>query len=253
MATYKKKFKPANKTEETKIEEAHSATAEVFNTLDERASRTEAWVAKNQKYIFGGIIVVVVAVLGYLGYQQFIMGPKEKEASNELFFAQQYFDEAVNATDKDSLYNLALKGANGKYGLLDIIDKYSGTKAANLARYSAGMSYLNIGKNREAIEQLEKFSSKDPILGALAQGGIADAFLGLNQKEEALGYYEKAFKHNINDFTTPRFLQKAGELALELGQKEKAIGFFNRIKDEFKNSEEGRKVDFYLGMAESMQ
>ena len=53
MATYKKRGgKPSTKTEkETSIEDG-STTAEVFNTLDESASRTEEWVIKNQKYIF---------------------------------------------------------------------------------------------------------------------------------------------------------------------------------------------------------
>ena len=42
---------------ETKEEKQHdveenSTTAEVFNTLDETASKTEDFVAKNQKYIF---------------------------------------------------------------------------------------------------------------------------------------------------------------------------------------------------------
>ena len=46
---------------------------------------------------------------------------------NEMFQAQQYFDQAVAGTDKDSLYNLALNGGEGKYGMLDIADEYSGT------------------------------------------------------------------------------------------------------------------------------
>ena len=53
MATYKKRGgKPSTKAQkETSIEEG-STTAEVFNTLDQSASRTEEWVIKNQKYIF---------------------------------------------------------------------------------------------------------------------------------------------------------------------------------------------------------
>lgn len=252
MATYKKRgYKPSNKEEENQIEDLHSTTAEVFSTLDQGASRTEEWVARNQKYILGVIAVIAVGVLGYLGYQQFIQNPKEEEASNEMFFAQQYFDEAVNATDKDSLFNLALNGSQGKYGLLDIIANYKGTKAANLAQYSAGMAYINMNKYKDAISHLEEFKSEDPILGALAKGNIGDAFVQLNQSEDALGYYEKAFQHNANDFTTPRYLLKAGMLAMDLGQSEKAVKYFQRIKDEYPNSEEGRTIDIYLGKAQN--
>ena len=253
MATYKKRGdKRAKKKGDDHIEE-QSTTAEVFNTLDESASKTEEWVARNQKYILSAIGIVVLGILGYLGYSQFIQAPKETEASNELFFAQQYFDQAVTAADNDSLYNLALNGGEGKYGLLDIIDKYKGTKAANLAKYSAGMAYLNMNKYTEAVSFLEGFSSDDAILGALAKGGLGDAFTQLNQLEDALDYYEKAVSHDNNEFTTPRFLLKAGITAMELNQNDKAIGYFKRIKDEYSDTQEGRTVDTYIGKAEALK
>ena len=63
---------------------------------------------------------------------------------NDMFQAQKYFNDAVNgSTAKDSLYNLALNGGEGKFGMLDIIEEYSGTPAANLASYYAGTGYLN--------------------------------------------------------------------------------------------------------------
>ena len=53
MATYKKRgYKPNTKVEKEIEVEDNSTTAEVFNTLDETASKTEAFVEKNQKYIF---------------------------------------------------------------------------------------------------------------------------------------------------------------------------------------------------------
>ena len=109
MATYKKRGgKPRTKAEKDQNIEDGSTTAEVFNTLDEGASRTEAWVEKNQKYILGLIGVVAICVLGYLAYEQFIQKPKEIEATNEMFQAQTYFEQALTAPAKDSLFNLSL-------------------------------------------------------------------------------------------------------------------------------------------------
>ncbi|MEX0359530.1 MAG: tol-pal system YbgF family protein [Allomuricauda sp.] len=252
MATYKKRgFKPKNKAEEVSIDE-NSTTAEVFSTLDQSASKTEAWVQKNQNFILGAIGVIAIGVLGYLGYNEFIQKPKEASAANELFYPQQYFDQALaNETAKDSLFGLALNGAEGKYGFLDIIQEYKGTKAANLAKYSAGMTYLNLQQYDDAITQLEDFSSDDAVLGAMAKGGIGDAFSQLNQKEDALDYYEKAISHSTNEYTTPRFLYKAGVLALNLGQKDKAIGFFERIKEEFEGSQEANGIDVLIGLAQN--
>ena len=50
MATYKKTGSKIKKGQQ-KIEEK-STTADVFNTLDETASRSEQFVIKNQKTIF---------------------------------------------------------------------------------------------------------------------------------------------------------------------------------------------------------
>ena len=220
--------------------------------MDESASKTEAWVQKNQSYILGTIGIIALAVLGYLAYNEFIQKPKEASAANELFYPQQYFDQALaNETERDSLFGLALSGAEGKYGFLDIMDEFKGTKAANLAKYSAGMTYLNLQQYQDAISYLEDFSSDDAILGAMAKGGIGDAFAQLNQPEEALEYYEKAFAHNVNDYTTPRFLYKAGVTALNLQQKTKALGYFQRIKEEFSTSQEANNIDVVIGLSKN--
>ncbi|WP_299437367.1 tetratricopeptide repeat protein [uncultured Aquimarina sp.] len=255
MATYKKRgYKPKNKAEEVEQLEDNSTTAEVFNTLDEGASRTEEWVAANQKYIFIIVGAIAVVVLGYLGYQKYIQEPKELEASNEMFKAQEYFDNAVNGntTLSDSLYTLALNGGDGKYGFLEIIENYSGTKAANLSNYYAGFSYLNMKKYQEAIDYLDKFKSDDEMLGPLALGGIGDAFAQLDQMDEAFSYYQKAVKAKTNDFTTPRFLLKSAITAISLGKPEVAITYLERIKEEFSKSVEANQADVHLGRAQGM-
>jgi hypothetical protein len=92
MATYKKRgYKPKTKKEKEDVLEDGSTTAEVFNTLDEGASKTEEWVVKNQNYIVGVIGAIALVVLAYLGYNRFIAAPQEKEAMNEMYQAKKYF------------------------------------------------------------------------------------------------------------------------------------------------------------------
>lgn len=256
MATYKKRgHKPNTKEEQQKHVEEESTTAEVFNTLDEGAGRTEEWVARNQKYIFIIIGVAAVGILGYLGYNQFIQEPNEAEAANEMFQAQQYFDTALDASgaQQDSLYNLALTGGEGKYGFLDIIDNYGSTDAANLAHYYAGMTYLSTNRYQEAIDMLDDFKSDDEILAPLAKGGIGDAFMQLEQPEEALDYYEDAASMRDNNFTAPKFLFKAAMTALDLGEAGDAEEYLNRIKNEYPDSPEANQVGVYLGQAQAMK
>lgn len=254
MATYKKRGgKPRTKADKDQRIEEGSTTAEVFKTLDEGASKTEAWVEKNQKYILGFIGVVAICVLGYLAFQEYIQKPKEIEATNEMFQAQTYFELALTASAKDSLFNLALNGGQGKYGFLDIIDKYGSTKAGNLSKYYAGMSYLNINNYKEAINYLDDFSSDDAIIGPLAKGAIGDAFVQLGQEDKALGYYESAATMNVNEFTSPRFLLKAGNTALNLGKIDKAVKHFTQITKKYSTSEEAAKATANISKAEAMQ
>ncbi len=252
MATYKKKYKAKTKEEKEQNIEDGSTTAEVFNTLDESASKTEAFVEKNQKYIFIIIGVVALVVLGSLAYKEFIAKPKQTAAMNDMFQAQKYFNDAVvsSGTVKDSLYNLALHGGEGKFGMLDIIEEYSGTPSANLANYYAGTAYLRLKDYKNAVDYLSNFESDDEILAPLAKGNVGDAFVQLNQKEDALGYYEEAVEMRDNEYTTPMYLYKAGAIALDLGQPDKALKYFNRIKENYPNATEASTVDVFIGKAQ---
>ena len=258
MATYNKRGYKAPKEKEVKddavnatvIDEKDSTTAEVFSKLDETASMTENWVAKNQKIIIGLVAAAAIFTIGYLAYQRFIASPKQDEAANEMFLAQQNFQKATDGVASDSLYKLSLNGSEGKFGFLKIADEYSGTDAGNLANYYAGIAYLNTGKYTEAIDYLNKFNSDDIVLGALAKGAIGDAYSEKNQPKEALDNYVKAANMNKNDFTSPRFLLKAGKVALALGNKADALKYFQDIKDNYDGSPEAATIDVLIGSAQ---
>ena len=122
-----------------------------------------------------GVIIVIIG--GYLGFKKFIVEPQEKEASEQIFMAEHFFE-----TDS---FNLTLNG-NGEYlGVLEIADEYSITKAGNLANYYAGMSYLHLGKFDEAIEYLKQFNSDDEIVMTMAIAGIGDANMELGNVDDA--------------------------------------------------------------------
>ena len=253
MATYKKKG--SSKKTKTAQKEQDSTTAEVFDTLDEKAGKTEAFIGKYQNYIIGVIAVIAIGVLGYLGYNKFIVQPQQEEAVQEMDLAQQHFDQAVEASsrsEKDSLFRLSIEGLNNNYGFVDIADEYSSTKTGNLAHYYAGMAYLNLSEWSKAIEHLDQFTSDDEIMPALAKGAIGKAFLALEQNEDALDYFDQAIKASDNEFTRPMFLFKAGITALELNKPDKALEYFKRIKEEYPDSDNAENIDAFIGKAIAM-
>ncbi len=266
MATYKKRGyrKPKEKIEtETTNEvegyvEGESTTEDVFNSLDDSANKAEEFVAANQKYIFGIVGVIAVGVLAFMGYTKFVQEPNEAKAANDVYTAQTYFMQAVDAVGetKDSLYNLALTGGEGKLGLLDVIDSYKGTKTANLANYMAGLAYLNMNDYKNAVQYLDSYSVDDEMTNSSALGAVADAYVQLHTEKnpllaDALSYYEKAIAVATNEYTTPKFLYKAAVVALELSKNDKAVTYLTRIQNDFPTALEISKVEALLGKAQA--
>ena len=252
MATFNRRGYKKSKSDQAQKGEK-SKTAEVFESLDSTANKSEQWILKNQNIILIFIGVISLSVLSYLGYERFISDPNEKEAISELNKAQYFFELALVSDESDSLFKLALNGGEGKYGFLDIVKEYSGTKASNLANYSIGMSYLNLKEYDKAIIYLEKFKSDDILLKSISLGTIGDCFSELNQPDEAFEYYQKAFKHNENIYTTPKYLFKAALIGSEIGKYRSSIDFLNRIKDEFPDSYESSLVEVQLGRIENLK
>ncbi len=251
MATYKKRsFKKNSSTYKQKGNDQGSSTANVFKSLDQSSSSTQLFFEKNQKLIFSAVGLVVILILAYLFYSTNILAPNQKEAKNKIFFAQKKFDEAV-LLNNDSIFNIVLNGDGTNLGMLNIIDEYSGTEASNLAYYYAGMSYFNKNDYENSIKYLQDFDPKSSILGPTQTGTIGDAFSNLNQFEDAYDYYIKASK-NENIFTTPLYLFKAGQIAINLGKFSDAEYSFTKIKIEYPNSNEAKNIDAFISMSKAL-
>jgi tetratricopeptide (TPR) repeat protein len=263
MATYNKRGYKSPKEKEDKldtnfvedviVDEKDSTTAGVFSKLDEGASKTEEWVIKNQKYIFGLLGAIALITVGYLLYNKFVAEPKQDDAADAMFQAQQYYKQATDEIDErksDSLYTLSLNGGEGKKGFIGLADQFSGTDAANVANYCAGMASFKVGKYAEAIKFLEKYNGADMFTKVLAIGTIGDANSELGKQKEALEFYVKASETNVNNMTTPRFLLKAGQTAMVLGQKEDALKYFTEIKEKYESAQEAQGIDALIGMVQ---
>jgi tetratricopeptide (TPR) repeat protein len=105
-------------------------------------------------------------------------------------------------------------------------------------------------KYDDAIKYLEKFSSKDEIVGALALGAIGDAWAQKNDPNKALEFYAKAISQTTNELTTPRFLLKAGQTAFSQGNKADALKYFTEIKEKYEATPEAQNIDALIGMAQ---
>jgi tetratricopeptide (TPR) repeat protein len=216
---------------------------EVFENVEQSLTKAEVFFEQNRNAILIGVGVILGIAVLYYGYVQYIQKPQEQEAQEMIFMAQKYFEQ-------DSL-NLALNGDGPNLGFLDIADEYGSTKAGNLANYYAGACYLNMGDFENAIVYLDEFKGTDEILSVVAKGAIGDAFLELNQPEEALEYYTRATRVNDNEFVIPIYLQKAAQTAEILSDYKAALGFYQRIKKDYPESREASDIDKQIAFVET--
>ena len=217
-------------------------TEEQFAAVEETLTRTEQWVENNQKQLSTFVFGVVVIIALYLAYDKFYVQSVNEEAQTELFVAVEYFE-------KDS-FNLALNGVNDNLGLLDIIEDYGSTDAGNLANYYAGISYLRTGDNESAIEYLSDFSSDDQIISSVCYGSLGDAYMNIDEVDDAINYWTKAAFNSENEFTAPIYLKRAA-MALEQEEKfSKAVEYYTLIKTKYSTSDEARDIEKFINRAE---
>ncbi|HVT85918.1 MAG TPA: tetratricopeptide repeat protein [Chitinophagaceae bacterium] len=185
-------------------------------------------------------VALLVVIGGYFGYQNFIKKPKEEKASDAIFKAEEYYR-------LDSV-KLALNG-DGQYpGFLSVINKYSGTDAANLACFYAGSCYLKMGDNANAAKYLKKFSSNAKQIQARAYKLLGDAYADMGKNADALDYYKKAAHHFTEDqVNSAEALFMAAYLADKVMKDTKeAISLYKELKEKYPATQQGIEADKYL-------
>lgn len=196
---------------------------------------------KNQSLVLGLMVAGVLLLGGYLAYAFGFKAPREASAMESIYKAQDQFS-------KDS-FALALENPGGGFdGFLTIIEDYSGTKAGNLAKYYAGISYLNLGRYDDAINFLESYSANDDITPIMKSGALGDAYAESGNLDKALGLYKTAANAEDNEFLTPYYLYKYAILSKKQGSDADAVTAFERIKKNYPNSNEASEAERYAAM-----
>lgn len=222
-----RRIKNQKKSEETLVD------------IIEVRNQAQDFLEANQKWVYGILGGVLLIIGGVWAYKNLYQKPRQAEAVEQMFQAQMQFE-------RDS-FALALTNPGGGYsGLLDIIDNYKGTKAANLANYYAGICYLRLGQYEAAADYLKTFKPAGKIGPIMKYGALADALSELNQLDDALSTYKKAVDAGVNDAITPYYLKKYGMLSEKLGKYGQAKEAYERIKRDFPSSPIATDIDKYI-------
>lgn len=220
-----------------KNEQEGKETVEFFKDLDKEALNIEGFLEKNARILSIGFGILIVAVLGWFGYQQFILGPKNEEATKSYLSAQKNLAEG-----KD---DLALGGKSvANPGFLGTYEQYGSTEAGKLAAYNAGLIEFKKGNYQKAYDLLDNFSSGNKVLVALKYGAMADCLSNLNKSDDALAMADKASSASDDAYTSYYFTKKAGMLALALKKNADAKKYFAAIDEKYQDYDNGQSDAF---------
>ncbi len=226
-----------------KKEQEIRKTEKTIENIEESLTRSEEFIIKNQNSLIIGVLIILAIVLGYFGYQKYIIEPKTQDAQEQIYAAQQFFES-------DSL-NKALFGDGNHLGFVDIADEYSSTKPGNLANYYAGICFLKKGDYDKAIDYLTKFKVDDELVGPMAQGALGDAYLEKGDQAKAVSQYLKAATMNNNSFTASLFYFKAGETYELMGKNQEALDNYTIIRNKYPTTKYGSNIDRYIARVET--
>ncbi|KPE51712.1 hypothetical protein [Chryseobacterium indologenes] len=221
-------------------EQEGKETVEFFKDLDREALNTERFLEKYSKplgIVFGAL---VLGVLGFFAYKQFVVAPKNAEAVKSFLAAQK---NQMEGKDKEALGGKS--AANP--GFVGTYNEYSNTEIGKLSGYNAGLLKFKEGKFQEAYDLLDQFSSDNKTLMALKYGAMADAKSGLNKNDEALALLDKAAGASSDPYTTYYFTRKAGIVALGLKKNAEAKKYFSTIDEKYQDYDNGMS-DSYIEM-----
>ncbi len=211
----------------------------------EPLAQTGKFVRENQKSLLFISTAVIALIIIYLAYQRFYLAPREVDASNQMYVAQDFWDKKQ--------WDKAINGEAGYPGFAKIVDEYSNTKAANLAYYYLGVAYLNKGEYKKAVDNFTNYRGDDLIIAAQALGNTGDAYVELKDYDKAVTYYKKAADKGNNNFISPIYLKKLALVYEVQKNYSDALDAYQKIKTDYPESNEASTIDKYIARVQEQK
>jgi tetratricopeptide (TPR) repeat protein len=216
---------------------------EVLINVADVTHEAQHWLETYKKPLIYGAIALAAIIGGKMAWNYF-QGGNQTKAVQAMWKAEQLFEQ-------DS-FTLALNNPGGGYeGFLGIINKYGSTPAGNMAKYYAGVSYLQTGKFDEAIKYLDGFSPSGTVSPTMKYGALADAYSEKQDFGKALKYYKEAASEGGVEDLKALYLKRYAMLSEKQGDISSALSAYSEIKEKYSTTADGRDIDKFIARAEA--
>ncbi|MCC8072169.1 MAG: tetratricopeptide repeat protein [Bacteroidales bacterium] len=201
----------------TNQQETRTSVDELNDTL----TGIEQKVQNNQKIIMWACVAVAAVICLVLLYVYAIRRPGIQAANDAVGQA-----DMTLTMGNDSLALAQYKQVADNYG-------YEG---GNRAALNAAILLYQKGDYQEAINYLQKYSTRESLIGASSQSLEGDCYVNLEQYDKALDCFRKAVKLSDNNpYYTPVFLMKEATVERHLGNHKAEAALYQEIADKYPN------------------
>ncbi|MDX1619178.1 MAG: tetratricopeptide repeat protein [Balneolaceae bacterium] len=208
--------------------------------------KVESFYESNKQSIIISAVALLLIIGGGLGYYYYSQS-QERQAQQLMGYAENYFLQGD--------YQNALTGSEEDFtvGFEQIINNYSGTDAANLARYYAAVCEYNLGNTEAALQYMQSYEVPEGIMGVgpLSFHGVLLTELG--RHEEAAEMYVTAAEWDQNDSTTPYNYLEAANAWHDASNIEMARQYAEIIVNEYPDSPQEPQAERLLGLIAAVQ
>lgn len=187
---------------------------------------------KRLRLITYAVVGLIVVILGYILYRQFVYAPNNLKA-NEGYY------RGLNLAAKDSVDAAIAE-------LEPFVKKNDGYQGGEVAEFTLARQYMAKGDFQKALKLLEGVKLKDTYGPAMTLGLQGDCYSELGKFKDAMEYYIDAAESNENEWTTPTYLFKAGQVAEEIKDFEKAKELYERINKDYYMFGQQKSIDKYI-------
>jgi tetratricopeptide (TPR) repeat protein len=195
------------------------------------------FIDEHRTYVYGAGVALAAIILLWIGYT-FMQAANQEKALDAM-------SGSVAAYEAGS-YQTALDGTGGFLGLLDVADEFGGTDAGNLAHFYAADSFFRLGNYADALTHFRAFDKDGNIVGASATAGEAAVLESQGEHARAAGLYSRAATMYPSGATSPGYFMAAGRAYEAAGQTSSARRSYERVRDEYPDSQEAREIAFFL-------
>jgi tetratricopeptide (TPR) repeat protein len=200
-----------------------------------------SWASANRRAAIVSAALLLAVILGVVGGVA-LYGHRSEQASTALGAAMQVYQTPLASAERQlppgtkTFASVQERAAAANKAFTNVADKYGMTKDGKVARYFAGLTYIEAGQTQQAEDTLKRVAgSWDHDLAALAKLALAQLYHGTGRDPQAIAEYKELAAGNASTVPAGMAQIKLAELYETEGKTEEAKKIYAQLKDSDKD------------------